>query len=125
MDASQALAEVPQSHSETPAVFVAAKEASISAAYAKAYSAALLPGPRLAEMIDALDRAAQRMAAGQRAAFSAYGAEIDSIMVRDTIAINAACDVLAAVRQNITHWPVAVQKVIAIAMGDLASVTKR
>lgn len=101
------------------------RERAISMAYAKAYTDALAPGPRLAEMIDALDRAAQRMASGQRAAMAAYGAEINGAIVRDTVAINAACDVLAAVRQNVTTWPIAMQKVIARSMGDLATVTKR
>ena len=125
MESAQALAEAPQPISETPAMVVAAKGAAVSEAYTKAYNAALLPGPRLAEMIEALDRASQRMSSGQRAAFAVYGAEIDAKIVRDTVALVAACDVLAAVRQNITRWPTSVQKVIAAAMGDLASVTKR
>ena len=99
-------------------------EHAISATYSKAYAAALAPGPRLAERSEAIDHAAQRIASGQRAALAIYGAEIDEALVRETVAMSAACDVLIAVRQNIAHWPPEVKKVIARAMGDLAGVTK-
>jgi hypothetical protein len=125
MEGALSVAEDQQPPDAGAAAVIRVRDSGVSNAYANAYSAAQTPGPRLAEMIEALDRASQRMASGQRAAFAAYGAEIDGRMVRDTVAIVAACDVLAAVRQNVTKWPVAVQKVIAQAMGDLASVTKR
>ena len=119
MEAAAVLAAEPLAVDQAAVNLAEARERAISASYATAQAAVLAPPPRLAEMIDAIDREATRMASGQRAALAIYGAPIDERILRDTVAMVAACEVLAAVRQNITSWPQPVQKAIARAMGVL------
>ena len=81
--------------------------------YGMAYVGAQTPAPKLQEMINAIDNAAAAMGAGQRAAKAAYGHDFDPDRLRQTVALNAASDLLQRILASVHEWPTSAQKVIA------------